>query len=655
MSAESATARDRARPAAAPTSASPAPRGLVQRRCACGGKPGIGGECAECRKKRLGVQTKLRVGRPGDRWEREADAAAERMLAAPEPASAGQPPAVQRSAAAGGGGRQLGLGSGGGAGRQLGLGSGRPLGDAVRRRLEAGAGRDFSGVRVHTGERADELARGFSARAFTLGGDVAFARGEFRPASRDGLRLLAHELTHTAQQGASPARAAASPMTVGSAPPGTVQRQVDCSTAAPRFNCPATPDNDRFEVVDIVRTLATRDVGVAAGLLQTGDVETAAFGNRNLLPAFESFFGSWTDAQRVNEVGTRLRTIESTMIGAQQPTLVPGSPNPLRCANECEPTCSGNRAFYSPTDGRSIYFCEPFFEKETVEQKATFIHELTHAALRGDEVDVYSYTRLFELAGEEPTSDPNASSIGAINPDSITGFVLAVSGVPLAEARTLKGEQPDDRFARFDDESEEVAARRALAYAELVARESEDHLDDLEGIFGLFQAGETWDQLAQRLARRPIAYNRSTMHLLRGMSVDQAGNLPPGRNATCTASSRFPLGCPSNGHAPWSGDRSTVEAIGRNLGRVRRVFSSDAGLVVRRGRQAGEEADFRQRAWLSRDRLRLSDDFFALDTRAQIFAILEAVVRGLGLPRPGDYTIFLRRDARRSLTEFTVF
>jgi hypothetical protein len=31
----------------------PAPTGLVQRRCACGGSPGPSGECAECRKKHL--------------------------------------------------------------------------------------------------------------------------------------------------------------------------------------------------------------------------------------------------------------------------------------------------------------------------------------------------------------------------------------------------------------------------------------------------------------------------------------------------------------------------------------------------------------------------------------------------------------------------
>jgi hypothetical protein len=44
---------------------------MLQRKCACGGTVVAGGECAECRKKRL--QRKLTVNQPGDRFEQEAD------------------------------------------------------------------------------------------------------------------------------------------------------------------------------------------------------------------------------------------------------------------------------------------------------------------------------------------------------------------------------------------------------------------------------------------------------------------------------------------------------------------------------------------------------------------------------------------------------
>ena len=48
-----------------------APQQILQRKCACGGTVVAGGECTECRKKRL--QTKLAVNQPGDRFEHEAD------------------------------------------------------------------------------------------------------------------------------------------------------------------------------------------------------------------------------------------------------------------------------------------------------------------------------------------------------------------------------------------------------------------------------------------------------------------------------------------------------------------------------------------------------------------------------------------------------
>ena len=66
---------------------------------------------------------------------------------------------------------------------------------------------DFSGVRTHAGAEAESLNRTMSARAFTSGRDIFFVRGGFQPASADGQRLLAHELTHVVQQGdAAPRR-----------------------------------------------------------------------------------------------------------------------------------------------------------------------------------------------------------------------------------------------------------------------------------------------------------------------------------------------------------------------------------------------------------------------------------------------------------------
>jgi hypothetical protein len=78
--------------------------------------------------------------------------------------------------------------------------------------MEARFGHDFSRVRVHTNGRAAESARAVNASAYTVGRDVVFGEGRYEPASTDGRRLLAHELTHVVQQGAASAPAGTLPI-----------------------------------------------------------------------------------------------------------------------------------------------------------------------------------------------------------------------------------------------------------------------------------------------------------------------------------------------------------------------------------------------------------------------------------------------------------
>lgn len=79
--------------------------------------------------------------------------------------------------------------------------TGRSLDPAARRPLESRFGHNFGSVRVHADGEADRLAAGLRARAFTTGQDIFFRAGAYDPDSPAGLRLLAHELTHTIQQG----------------------------------------------------------------------------------------------------------------------------------------------------------------------------------------------------------------------------------------------------------------------------------------------------------------------------------------------------------------------------------------------------------------------------------------------------------------------
>lgn len=167
------------------------------------------------------VQPKPKVGAVDDPLEREADRIADQVMRmdSADPVSNSGPPApsVQRRCAECDGEvrRQaeedeefLQTKSNGPApttatmdpGIVTGIGNGRPLSALTRSFFQARFGRSFDDVRIHTGSASDRAAKTINARAFTLGSDIAFAEGEYRPESSEGKRLLAHELTHVLQQ-----------------------------------------------------------------------------------------------------------------------------------------------------------------------------------------------------------------------------------------------------------------------------------------------------------------------------------------------------------------------------------------------------------------------------------------------------------------------
>ena len=127
---------------------------MLQRRCACGGTPGLDGECAECKRKRL-----------------------QRSAVGAGPAVA--PPIVHDVLRS----------------------PGQPLESSVRGEMEARFGHDFSRVRVHADGHAAASADAVSAQAYTVGRHVVFGDGAYRPTTDAGRSLVAHELTHVVQQG----------------------------------------------------------------------------------------------------------------------------------------------------------------------------------------------------------------------------------------------------------------------------------------------------------------------------------------------------------------------------------------------------------------------------------------------------------------------
>ncbi|MFD2567827.1 eCIS core domain-containing protein [Pseudotenacibaculum haliotis] len=83
-------------------------------------------------------------------------------------------------------------------------GGGSPLDTGTRSEMESGFGADFSDVRVHNDSNAVQMNQELGSQAFTNGSDIYFNEGKYDPSSDSGKHLLAHELTHTVQQGASP-------------------------------------------------------------------------------------------------------------------------------------------------------------------------------------------------------------------------------------------------------------------------------------------------------------------------------------------------------------------------------------------------------------------------------------------------------------------
>jgi len=178
------------------------------------------------------IQAKLQISQPGDAYELEADRVAEQVMRTPDAASAGPgagdaPPQIsllqrkcaqceeekiqrqpmnedeeeetlQAKEAPGQTPHTI-----PDAQAQIDRlqGAGHPLPSAIRAFFEPRFGYDFSQVRIHTDVQAAASTRAVQALAYTVGHDVVFAPGQYAPGTQWGQRLIAHELTHTIQQG----------------------------------------------------------------------------------------------------------------------------------------------------------------------------------------------------------------------------------------------------------------------------------------------------------------------------------------------------------------------------------------------------------------------------------------------------------------------
>ncbi|MEI6692226.1 MAG: DUF4157 domain-containing protein [Chlorobium sp.] len=162
-------------------------------------------------KREPAVKPKLTVNTPGDSYEQEADAMADRVMRLPAHMTEAKQAtgligrsvqsnnsSMKRKHEAGGESTTVSPefvsaldGS---------RNSGSPLPAETRNFMETAFSTDFSAVKVHTDSGAADMSEDISAKAFTSGRDIYFNSGFFSPESATGKHLLAHELTHILQQ-----------------------------------------------------------------------------------------------------------------------------------------------------------------------------------------------------------------------------------------------------------------------------------------------------------------------------------------------------------------------------------------------------------------------------------------------------------------------
>ncbi|MGB7924022.1 MAG: DUF4157 domain-containing protein [Pyrinomonadaceae bacterium] len=305
----------------------------------------------------FGIQRKMTVSQPGDPDEREADHIADQVMRMPEPRR------LQRACACGGSCQTCKTGqpgdehlrakrSGAQSGSEHDAASplvseairspGQRLDPDTRAFMESRFGHDFSHVRVHTGTQAAQSARAVDALAYTLGSNVVFGAGQYAPATSEGRRLLAHELTHVAQQ-------------AGGAPVDTVRRATisGCNKAAKDCIERAIPKADA-------------DLDTALGLMRAKPITDHV---KNAL---------WMAFRNDSDDTIKLVTQNLTSIKGK----INGSS--FGCQPATHKSCGETGYGFVPGDqtDRSIYLCMPTFcNLDMPSQSKGLIHEATHRYL----------------------------------------------------------------------------------------------------------------------------------------------------------------------------------------------------------------------------------------------------------------------------------
>jgi hypothetical protein len=302
---------------------------------------------------------------------------------------------------------------------------------------------DFSRVRIHLGTAAAQSAQDVNADAYTVGNEIVFGGGRFEPTTHNGRRLIAHELTHVAQQcsglAATSVSAADDPAEREAARnadrlrTGEVLRFAERAPALARkpagatttVQAPAGPPGctlSQHRAIEpavrgaqerLRRVVARVDAYIAAPADQA---------NQAVRVALDRHFHS-TDPAVVARVRTRLETIRTDMTSRD--------PFTVECHDENDRSCGTFDAYVLSEN--TLVFCPTFFTKSRDWRIDLLIHEMAHA-LTGLDIDdrAYSTDRLLPYLSTAEALD---------NAESYEMFAREVES-----GRAVRGSPPSDKI-----------------------------------------------------------------------------------------------------------------------------------------------------------------------------------------------------------------
>ena len=176
-------------------------------------------------------------------------------------------------------------------------------------------GYNFGSVKSHTDRRSVQLNQNLNARAFTIGNDVYFNQGEYKPYSSEGKHLLAHELTHVVQQNSPHSKI------VETSPWEVIRKRDGGESSQQGLNedVVACPDPARLDEIEenfrsMIESARARDANVAADNLAY--FLSGSGGTRTLSVSWLRGFSAVTSAELRNQqrFENSLESIADSMI-----------------------------------------------------------------------------------------------------------------------------------------------------------------------------------------------------------------------------------------------------------------------------------------------------------------------------------------------------